>query len=87
MIFSRCSAPAPRGPSRAARRREPPSPARPRKDDDARLVELAGAVIDEFDTHRGLAGTDGTFDENHVAPGNAASQDGIEPGYSSLDRI
>ena len=55
--------------------------------DQAGLAELARPPVDELNAERGLSGSDRAFQEDHVAAWNSHSQDGIEPGYSSLDRI
>ena len=57
------------------------------QDDDARLVELRGATIDELDPQRRLARADRALEENEIAARNSACQDGIQPGDTCLDQI
>ena len=57
------------------------------QDDDAGLVELSGAAIDELDAQRRLARADRAFEQNEIAARNAACQDGIQPADTCLDQI
>ena len=77
------------------RRQVPPEPRRVAHElvgrdleqhDDAGLVELAGAAIDELGAQRRLAGADRAFQQNDVAARNPAREDGIEPAIPVLTR-
>jgi hypothetical protein len=57
------------------------------QNDHPGLIELAGAAIDHFDAKRGLAGSDGAFQQDDVAAWNAASQDGIQSGDSGPNQV
>ena len=57
------------------------------QDDDAGLVELTGATIDELDAQRRLARPDRAFEKNEVAARNSVCQDGIQPANTCLDQI
>ena len=55
--------------------------------DEARLAELGGAPVDELDPQRRLATAGPSFDDDHVAAWNPATENRIESDDAGLDRI
>ena len=56
------------------------------QDDEAGLVELAGATIDELHAQSRLPGADAAFDQDDVAARDAAIEDAVEPGDPGLNQ-